>query len=240
MSRYIDHDAAGWVERNLIVSVKEKATKRERELANDGRGWHGALRVLAPDGGEPKLNAFHKKAFTILGLVGNGIYNCPVAWHLIHWRKSQLIIPWQWGDGFGTYDFDKMTMMWTLCHMARIRGYLAAPNGGRKTLEIFLSQREHAGNMNTRHPSMEEALDAFFAWYPQDCFLTYPGDRPFPLPAIKAAITEHHRALDTRQHGTVSAYVAIEKIEQALGMPWVQGATLPKPELAQLPESEHL
>lgn len=231
MSRYLDHDAAGWVERNLIASVRDKPTKRERELASEGRGWFGALRVTTPEGGgEPRLNEFHKKAFQIIGMIGGGIYNCPIPWHLVHWHKKTIIVVWQWGDGFGTWDFDKMTMMWMLCHSARIRGYIGAPAGGRKMIELFFSERSHEGGMSTRHPSIEEALDSFFSWYPQSgpLSLSYPGDRPFPLPAIKQAIHDHHHALDTRQHGTVSAYVTIEKIEQALGTPWVQGATLPK------------
>lgn len=228
MSRYLRHDAASWVQHQLDATIKRKATKRDRELAGEGRGWYGAQRVLASDGSAPKLNEFHSKAFTILGLVANGIYNAPIAWHLTHWRKSHVIIVWQWGDGFGTFDFDKMSMLWMLCHMARIRGYISAPSGGRKMLEIFLSQRSHEGSMSQRHPSMEQALDAFFDWYPQEGPLTlnYPGDRPFPLPAIKQAIHTYHHALDTRQDGTLAAAHCVHAIEAALGQPWVQGATI--------------
>jgi len=44
-----------------------------------------------------------------------------------------------------------------------------------------------------------------------------------PLDAIRAAVTAYHLALDRREQGGGAAGQALDAIEQALGMPWVQG-----------------
>ena len=43
---------------------------------------------------------------------------------------------------------------------------------------------------------------------------------------VRKAITEYHVALDKRQHADAAANTAINAIESALGMPWVQGKAL--------------
>jgi hypothetical protein len=48
------------------------------------------------------------------------------------------------------------------------------------------------------------------------------------LGLINEAIHEYHRALDHRKHGGVAQDVAFNKITQALGVTWIQGATLEK------------
>lgn len=219
MSRYMDYDHAGWVQAQITATKKnQRPTKREQALALDNRGWWGA---------PLELNAFHKRALTILGLVGGGIYNCPIEWHLTHWWPNQIIVTWSHAHGMGTWDFDQMTKLMLLCHTGRIRGYIGAKKGGRYSgLEIFLSERVATGGMNTRHPNLEEAISDFQHWYRQDDPVTYPGDRPFPLLAVRSAIGDYHHALDKRAHGGVAAYHAIQAIESALALPWVQGASL--------------
>lgn len=49
-----------------------------------------------------------------------------------------------------------------------------------------------------------------------------------PEQKCRDAITEYYAALDRREHGGVAQNRAFAKIEEALGMHWVQGATLPK------------
>lgn len=44
--------------------------------------------------------------------------------------------------------------------------------------------------------------------------------------AVRAAIKEYHYALDCREHGGVAAHKALNSIQAALGMSWVQGASL--------------
>ena len=43
---------------------------------------------------------------------------------------------------------------------------------------------------------------------------------------VRAALSDYHHALDTRQHGGVAQSKLAHDIEAALGTPWVQGATL--------------
>jgi hypothetical protein len=43
------------------------------------------------------------------------------------------------------------------------------------------------------------------------------------IPRIKEAIRDYHYALDCREHGTVAAQNAINRIMNILEMPWLQG-----------------
>lgn len=43
---------------------------------------------------------------------------------------------------------------------------------------------------------------------------------------IRQAITEYHHAIDTRQHVGVAADKLTSAIQEIMGMPWIQGATL--------------
>jgi hypothetical protein len=49
------------------------------------------------------------------------------------------------------------------------------------------------------------------------------GDAPV-LARIRAALEEYHLALDRREHGSVAAHTLINKLQNELNMPWVQGA----------------
>lgn len=40
--------------------------------------------------------------------------------------------------------------------------------------------------------------------------------------AIKAALSEYHKALDERQHGGIAASRFVDTVQEALGMPWKQ------------------
>jgi hypothetical protein len=51
------------------------------------------------------------------------------------------------------------------------------------------------------------------------------GDAPV-LARIRAALEEYHLALDRREHGSVAAHTLINKLQNELNMPWVQGAAL--------------
>lgn len=43
---------------------------------------------------------------------------------------------------------------------------------------------------------------------------------------VRQAVRDYHAALDNRAHGHVAMDTAMHKIEAAIGMPWVQGASL--------------
>lgn len=170
MSGYINMDHAGWVQRNIDAARQHKPTAAQRRAAVESKGYFGAPK---------ELNAFHRCAFDILGIVGGGIYNAPISWDAIHWGPRQLIVPWRFNNVFGTFDFSGLTVFVFLCHEARIRGYLesGAPGG----LKIWLSERSHEGGVTQRHPSLDEALADFRKWFPADHRTIY--QRPEGSPA---------------------------------------------------------
>lgn len=145
---YFNMDHAGWVEAQIAASKRQKPTKKDQRLAAEHKGW-----LAAPD----KLNDFQRRAFDVLGIVGNGIYNAPIAWSTIVWAPRFIIV--QWRNGLGTWDFSELTRLVFLCHEARIRGYVSA--GAPRHLEIALHQRSHEGGMASRHPNLDEAIVAF-------------------------------------------------------------------------------
>lgn len=157
---YINMDHAAWMQTN-IDAAKPRATKGElRRAREENRGW-----AAAPD----VLTEFQKRAFNILGIVGGGIYNAPIAWKSVEWAPNRLILSWH--KGLGTFDFQELTRFVFLCHEARIRGYISphAP----QYLEIMLSERKAEGGMNVRHPNLEEALAAHRAEVSADHSIVY-------------------------------------------------------------------
>lgn len=216
MTRYMSYDHANWVQMELAGKQGRTLTKRDATKAADKKGWHAAPK---------ELNDFHKRAFNILGIVGGGIYNAPIGWNSVRWcSPRQIIVPWL-AKGFGTWDFNELTLFTLLCHTGRIRGYIAPCNN--QYLNVWLSERTNEGQMALRHPNLQEAIEDFQGWYWQTDPVTFPGDRPFPLKAIREAITAYHHALDTRQDGTLAGLHLTDEIQDAMGMPWIQGATLP-------------
>lgn len=116
-----------------------------------------------------ELNDFHKRAFTVLGIVGGGIYNAPFSWDSVYWAPNAIGV--SWFKSLATYDFRDLTRFVLLCHEARIRGEISslAP----QYLRIMLHQRGVEGGMARRHPNLEEALAEWRAEFPADHPLVY-------------------------------------------------------------------
>lgn len=157
---YINMDHAGWVERNIAASRKNKPTAKERRMARDRRGWHAA-----PDA----LNSFQRRAFDILGIVGSGIYNAPIFWDGLIWAPRYIICSWR--NGLGTFDFNELTTFVLLCHETRIRGHISAKT--HRHIEIALHERVATGSMGNRHPDINEMLDGWRKVFPQDHSIRY-------------------------------------------------------------------
>lgn len=145
---YINMDHAGWVERNIAASKNRKPTPREKRAAAEHLGW-----FAAPD----TLNPFQRRAFDILGIVGNGIYNAPIVWKSVYWDRRTICVSWH--NSLGTFDFMALTRFVFLCHEARIRGEISSK--GFHHVEIMLSERSHKGAISQRHPSLDEAIAEF-------------------------------------------------------------------------------
>ncbi len=109
-----------------------------------------------------KLTEFQAKVMDICGMVGGGIYNAPINWEKVQWgighNHSGMFVPWRDGR-MATFDFYPLTLLVLLAHEARIRVEIRAKSAGHFELSFF--QRSHEGGMNTRHPSIDEAVAAF-------------------------------------------------------------------------------
>lgn len=161
---YARMDHAGWVQSNIAASKRQVGRKR----SDNARGW-----AAAPD----KLSPFQSKVMDILGMVGGGIYNAPIAWNGVQWRgwgRDAIAVPWR-AYGLDTFDFDHLTRLVFLAHEARIRCEVRV-HGPRCFLLVF-HQRGHEGGISERHPNLDEAVAEFRQYLPAEHRVVYrvPG-----------------------------------------------------------------
>lgn len=151
---YVNMNHHEWVQRQITKAQPKKSLpmpSRAARMMRDGKGW-----LAAPE----TLSRFQQRAFDILGIVGGGIYNCPISWDSLEWEAGTgLGVPWGPSNGFGTWDFDNLTWLVFLCHEARIRCDIS-PNGP-KGLKIYLHPRRDDGSISERHPNLDEAVVNF-------------------------------------------------------------------------------
>lgn len=147
---YVNMDHAAWVQKEMEASKRRKPTKKDRDRAAEHKGW-----FASPE----KLNDFQRRAFDILGIIGNGIYNCPISWDTVVWHPRFVIVAWR--NSLATWDFSELSRLVFFCHEARIRASIA-PNGPRH-MELALHERVAMGGMAVRHPNLDEAVAAFRA-----------------------------------------------------------------------------
>lgn len=162
---YIDMDHARWVQGCIDGNKKNTPTARERRAAAEHKGW-----FAAPD----QLNAFHRRAFDILGIVGNGIYNAPIAWDSVLWHPKFIAVKWRYGS-LSTFDFMALTRFVFLCHDARIRGDISP---SMRMLDIHLSERVAEGSISLRHPNLDEAVAAWREEFPATHSIVYRAPDP--------------------------------------------------------------
>lgn len=169
---YNTMDHAGWVERN-IAAAKDIAGKKRRD---NTKGW-----AAAPD----KLNDFQAKVMDILGIVGGGIYNAPIAWDAIQWKgwAGGVAVPWRSGNSFATFDSAPLTRFVFLCHEARIRGEIRIHSPNHFLLCFW--PRVAEGGVGERHPSLDEAVAGFREYLPADHRIIYRASET-EAPAIAA------------------------------------------------------
>ena len=143
---FMDH--AKWMEDNIAASKRIKMTAQDKKRLAQSRGWYAA-----PD----KLNGFQRRAVTLLGIVGNGIYNAPINWETAYWGHKCLIV--SWGRELSTWDFCGLTQAVFLAHDAAIRFSVSAHTF--RELQISLHEREpQEGGVPPScngHPTLEQA-----------------------------------------------------------------------------------
>lgn len=163
---FMDH--AGWVEQAIAMRQKHKPTAIEARNAAEGKGWHAAPK---------RLNEFHHRALTILGIIGGGIYNAPILWGGVYWAHPYILVA-PWRGHLATFDFQGLTDAVLLAHDARIRLEIRARG---QSLELLLhnrGERDDSERLGNGHPSLEQATAAHRARFPFDhpihCSLRVP------------------------------------------------------------------
>jgi hypothetical protein len=165
---YVTMDHAKWVEDSIKFSKrnppKSHPLKRPRDQT---KGFAAAPDVLSP---------FHRAVFNILGIVGGGIYNAPIAWDAVRWIgwAHGIAIPWK--SDLATFDFNGLTNLVFLCHEARIRCEIR-PNGFHGLLLCFWP-RQAKGCLATRHPNLDEAVKSFRGYLGEDHSIVYREEAP--------------------------------------------------------------
>lgn len=157
MSTYQFMDHASWMESNNAAANRNNAKRR---------GW-----VRQPE----TLNEFQRKVCDIIGMVGGGIYNAPIAHDKIDWDYGfgGVSVVWSRG-GLATFDYNELTALVFLCHEARIRCDVSP--AGPRMQRISFWQRKAEGGMATRHPNLDEAVAAFREYLPSDHRIIHRGE----------------------------------------------------------------
>lgn len=163
---YDNMDHADWVERQIAASKRGKPSAADQRRAKEGKGW-----LAAPD----KLNPFQRRAMTILGVVGGGIYNAPIQWDTLRWTDRCIILGW---DGrLSTFDFRGLTDAVLMAHDAATR-FEVRPK--MRCLELILHQRvpqTDGMSMFVGHPTLDQAVERHRERFP----ISHPL-RFFPAP----------------------------------------------------------
>lgn len=82
-----------------------------------------------------------------------------------HHHINGKIHPWGSGikcnhyQGWATYDFDQLTRLVVLAHDYAVRVEVVA--SGPQMIGLVLHKRKREGAMHERHPTIEEAIEAF-------------------------------------------------------------------------------
>lgn len=153
---YNTMDHAGWVEHNNRAYNQGNAKKRGFKARPE------------------TLSRFQAKVMDICGMVGGGIYNAPINWDRVDFGRgvgiSGMFVPWRDGR-MATFDYHALTQLVLLCHEARIRVEISAKSYGHFELRFW--QRTHEGGIAARHPNIDEAVEAFRNYLPDDHRIRY-------------------------------------------------------------------
>jgi hypothetical protein len=184
MSTYQFMDHAEWMESNNAAANRLNAKRR---------GWKVQPETLTP---------FQKKVCDILGMVGGGIYNAPIAHDKIDWDYGWggVSVVWKHHD-LSTFDYNQLTSLVFLCHEARIRCSVAP--AGPKLLRLSFWQREPDGSMAKRHPNLDEAVAAFRGYLPPEHRIVFRSETP----QAEDAVDPHVSAEGATDTGTLATRV---------------------------------
>lgn len=150
---YAKMDHAAWAESN---------NRAANSIDKRRKGYKPKPETLSP---------FQAIVMDICGMVGGGIYNAPINWDRVEWGRGIegdfqfMVVPWRDGR-MATFDGNALTLLVLLCHEARIRCDVRAKANGH--FELLFHKRADQGSFAQRHPSIDEAVTAFWQYLPAD------------------------------------------------------------------------
>lgn len=128
-----------------------------------------------------KLTPYQHRVANVIGIVAGGIYNAPINWKSADFDlagRRGVAVNWMMGE-FATTDFNALTMLVFLAHEERIR--IAVKPITTRYMKILFFERKADGNNSQRHPSLDEAIADFRAWYrPLGRFVAAAGEVQAP------------------------------------------------------------
>jgi hypothetical protein len=116
------------------------------------------------------LTPFQARVFDIAGCAFGGIYNAGITWKSVCWDYGDGISFVRRGD-IATTDFNQLTLLVVLCHIAKIRMEISSANPGR--LRYSFWQRAATDRICTNHPSIYDAATKITAALPTNSRIWY-------------------------------------------------------------------
>jgi hypothetical protein len=111
----------------------------------------------------PQLGEFHRRCCAILSKAfRTGVYNLSIKWEKAEFRSVDhpfMTVTIYAGGGISTWDFDPMTRLVIAAHDECIR--IDVEPVAHNYLRIYMHQRQREGGMSSRHPTIEQAVEAY-------------------------------------------------------------------------------
>ncbi len=145
--KYARMDHAAWVEGSILKTTKGKAAINRPPAS---------------------LSPFQARVMDILGIVGGGIYNAPIAWPTVEWGGDYGGLFVSWSGSMSTHDSAALSCLVFLCHEARIRCEIAAGRPGYFRLGFWPGAADGSICSN-----LSEAVAAFRGSLPTDHPILY-------------------------------------------------------------------
>jgi len=104
-----------------------------------------------------KMSELGKVVANVLGYVGRGIYNCPIAHRRIDWTDEYCIsVVWS-HRGMANWDFPELSLLVIECHRRMLRVEIEAATVGRLRL-LFHQRHTRSGSTSERLPTIEDMI----------------------------------------------------------------------------------
>ena len=104
-----------------------------------------------------EMSELGKTVANIIGMVGGGIYNCPVNTNKIDWTDDYYIKV-LWRGYLSNWDFAELSYLWVLCHRRMVRVTVSPCNPQCLKLE-FWQRKKREGSTSERLPDCEKMIE---------------------------------------------------------------------------------